>query len=471
MKLKVIALSVILLGYVQINIGHSASFDCTKSSAPVERMICADEKLGQLDEELALAYSAARAGEAKAYVDEVISKQRQWLKQRVDECKVAKQADVTDPEKIACMRRATENRLVSFGKWREHGKTIIHNPSPLAHEACSALLDRKNIKWLGRDRHELDSFRVQTAKHGRYPNWTKFSEIIDVAFFDFFNSGTKQTVYKIYESKRTYMYTLYIVVDSSEDLEIREKLHIATKNENEFIKMRDDIFELAREIDNKQGSRSYKSHVIDMSSQAESDASYIDLALIFFNNKSIIIAEPVYNLGKATASIYEPKPDGKLALLCSHKAIGSYAKRVTTAINPKIPCPVGVKKVDIPWENRNGKEFAIIDLQEWGGKRPVLELCIEANAICTYETFVGPVDAATVTDDYSSNWQPLRDASASGRSLLLTEIGPYVRLDQPYDEKNDSREDEVAYHRITKTGLVPACKERDDVIPPPGYGR
>jgi hypothetical protein len=100
-----------------------------------------------------------------------------------------------------------------------------------------------------------------------------------------------------------------------------------------------------------------------------------------------------------------------------------------------------------------------------------LELCLEANAICTYETFVGPVDAATVTDDYSSNWQPLRDASASGRSLLLTEIGPYVRLDQPYDEKNDSREDEVAYHRITKTGLVPVCRERNEVIPPPGYGR
>jgi uncharacterized protein len=57
MKTNLIALSVILLGCVQINTGHSASFDCTKSSTPVERMICADEKLGQLDEELAFAYS------------------------------------------------------------------------------------------------------------------------------------------------------------------------------------------------------------------------------------------------------------------------------------------------------------------------------------------------------------------------------------------------------------------------------
>jgi uncharacterized protein len=60
---------------------HPASFDCAKATTPVEKMICASEKLSALDEHMGRYYATARAelGRARSCLTE---SQRAWIKRR-----------------------------------------------------------------------------------------------------------------------------------------------------------------------------------------------------------------------------------------------------------------------------------------------------------------------------------------------------------------------------------------------------
>jgi len=58
----------------------AASFDCGKATAQVERLICLNPKLSDLDGDLAAAYQAALASTSRA--DSIRREQREWLKAR-----------------------------------------------------------------------------------------------------------------------------------------------------------------------------------------------------------------------------------------------------------------------------------------------------------------------------------------------------------------------------------------------------
>ena len=60
----------------------AASFDCAKAVAPVDKAICADRTLGQLDVDIATAYSAAGAGLDDAMRARLHRSQREWLAHR-----------------------------------------------------------------------------------------------------------------------------------------------------------------------------------------------------------------------------------------------------------------------------------------------------------------------------------------------------------------------------------------------------
>jgi uncharacterized protein len=76
----------------------AASFDCAKAQSRIEKAVCADKELSQLDEHLGQYYAGARAtlGPSAACL---AADQRQWLRKR-DGC-----ADA------ACLRRAYLERL------------------------------------------------------------------------------------------------------------------------------------------------------------------------------------------------------------------------------------------------------------------------------------------------------------------------------------------------------------------------
>ncbi len=60
----------------------AASFDCGKAATRVEKAICADPKLGQLDADIAAAYAAAGAGLDDAMRQRLKRSQREWLAHR-----------------------------------------------------------------------------------------------------------------------------------------------------------------------------------------------------------------------------------------------------------------------------------------------------------------------------------------------------------------------------------------------------
>src|SRR5215831_2287696 len=79
---------------------RAASFDCAKASTAVEKLICSDAKLSELDGRLAAAYRRALATPAVA--QRVKQDQRVWLADR-NRC-----ADA------ACLTNAYQRRLASL---------------------------------------------------------------------------------------------------------------------------------------------------------------------------------------------------------------------------------------------------------------------------------------------------------------------------------------------------------------------
>ena len=90
------------------------SFDCAKAQSRIEKMVCADRAVADLDEYLGRYYSAARAGNAKA-ASCLQSDQAQWLKTRRDACRDA-----------ACLKSAYLDRLAELDPLQP-GATALKN--------------------------------------------------------------------------------------------------------------------------------------------------------------------------------------------------------------------------------------------------------------------------------------------------------------------------------------------------------
>jgi len=101
---------------------RAASFDCAKASTAVEKLICSEAKLSELDSRLALAYRRALATPAVA--QRVKQDQRVWLADR-NKC-----ADA------ACLTNAYQRRLASL-------EAAVSAPAPPASGKADARSDRE----------------------------------------------------------------------------------------------------------------------------------------------------------------------------------------------------------------------------------------------------------------------------------------------------------------------------------------
>ena len=94
------------------------SFDCDKAKAPIAIMICTDGALGHLDGALGAAYSKRRAGLSGEGKEQLLRKQRAWLKRRAEACPLPK-----DPETDIigrwqaqpCLKTLYEERIRALG--------------------------------------------------------------------------------------------------------------------------------------------------------------------------------------------------------------------------------------------------------------------------------------------------------------------------------------------------------------------
>jgi uncharacterized protein len=95
-------------------VARAASFDCAKAQTPVEKMICSDATLSDLDGRLASAYR--RAIGLASIPEPLRAEQRSWLTTERRKC-----ADVT------CLKRAYQQRLTAIEAAAPAGKEVSYS--------------------------------------------------------------------------------------------------------------------------------------------------------------------------------------------------------------------------------------------------------------------------------------------------------------------------------------------------------
>ena len=91
----------------------AASFDCGKASTRVERAICSDALLSELDEALGDVFSQVSARAAGKGIDRkgMLAMQREWQRVRDEDCGLSGRGPAATGAQVACLRKATEARI------------------------------------------------------------------------------------------------------------------------------------------------------------------------------------------------------------------------------------------------------------------------------------------------------------------------------------------------------------------------
>jgi uncharacterized protein len=91
--LSLVAISLAWMPYL-----HSASFDCAKAKTKIDKLVCGDPKLSDLDDKLGALYK--KALELSPVPEDFKKQQRDWVKESRDTCKDA-----------ACLKEAYTSRI------------------------------------------------------------------------------------------------------------------------------------------------------------------------------------------------------------------------------------------------------------------------------------------------------------------------------------------------------------------------
>ncbi|QIG47979.1 DUF1311 domain-containing protein [Nordella sp. HKS 07] len=92
-----------------LGVQPAVAFDCAKAQSPVEKAICADQKLKAADDAMAAAYSSLRGTLGAAERKGLAASQRKWIKSREDICGYQEGA-----ERSSCILDRTEERRRLF---------------------------------------------------------------------------------------------------------------------------------------------------------------------------------------------------------------------------------------------------------------------------------------------------------------------------------------------------------------------
>ena len=113
----------IALGLLLLSQGaFAASFDCTKANQPIEKAICNDSKISELDSQLSINYKNRlknHSVEAQTYIKET---QRQWNKYIQKECKSENKKDYDN----YCLSSLYTSRINELGNVKKVGDTIVY---------------------------------------------------------------------------------------------------------------------------------------------------------------------------------------------------------------------------------------------------------------------------------------------------------------------------------------------------------
>jgi uncharacterized protein YecT (DUF1311 family) len=193
----------------------SASFDCQKATTDIEKLICSDEELSRLDDELGKAYKSVLNETDNSNIFK--QKQKKWLTER-NRCKDAN-----------CIKYQYEQQL-SYLQYNSF--TLIYSEDNKTCNQFANLLnnDLKKYNEINLSRHEEFNWIKwkQIQKEVYYEKHFYWDYNIFVDYFDINNNGSKEGVF-LWESAPRFRF-VDIIYTTRKDGENIEKLILSKEH-------------------------------------------------------------------------------------------------------------------------------------------------------------------------------------------------------------------------------------------------
>jgi hypothetical protein len=472
-----------------------AETSCTALPGTVDRLACGNvvltEQLAMVERAFAKVAGDLERQDRLAFTLD----QENWKSRPPSACDVLDGAELAAPEKRDCIARMINARLDQIEEWRwSLGRNRILLRAPEAARLCERALARGNIRWRWTDRWR-DSYEIGIAPGFSEPAWQRLGEadgypgslVIQMAVFDFDNSGAPSTVFSISAEEKRIAYQWVIVTAADEADSLQRRLQSILKSndaaESLFALAVDLQFPLSDRARSMSYSRPYrlfvredgrgptlKSRLYAVSNNETYDGSRTRSRVVLFEGKSYVLAGSVGNTGGASVAVFRPRGDDGMTLICSHQAIPSQTERQIGIIDKAYACPVGLQERRVPWRDDGDTRSAVLDLPEWGGRRPVVQWSGGVGPELRTRLAIGGVGAPEV--DISDDWLMSRvdEDHQDSVALLLTEAGAYVEAASWIaTDPTDDRPTESLYYRIVGDSVIPVCKVTEMPVAPPGY--
>lgn len=148
--------------FLLFNQTFSQSFNCEKASTPIEKAICSDEILGNLDEKLSEEYKFGKKVFGKKYASDLINSQKKWILERnkrfpngnIDSLKSFYR------DRIKTIKQSVIDDLEWYsGKYKIEKEIGMFDPSSQEYISEDAY-DEFNFKWINT---EEISFSIGTV--------------------------------------------------------------------------------------------------------------------------------------------------------------------------------------------------------------------------------------------------------------------------------------------------------------------
>ncbi len=149
---------------------HAASFDCRKSTTTIEKLICSDQRLSELDEVLTLRYEEFLSKSNLPGRNRLRNEQKKWLKDQRGKC-----------SNIDCLKDIYEIRIQAIN---EFPREILECPQ------CGAWqISGSNVQWLNGDILHINENYIEIDGCGVF-------EVLDITT-NITGVGDERKIYKI----------------------------------------------------------------------------------------------------------------------------------------------------------------------------------------------------------------------------------------------------------------------------------
>lgn len=475
-RLRGVVLLSALVGVTQLALARPApseGLNCNEPSNSAAEAICADKDTQHALSGLQAAYTQLlKTGTARRQEKWRVYEQR-WEASLAKDYAAAVVDHRTRRELHDLLMRALSYRASRLRALAERERITYVDRSPIVRSACTAVLDKANMSWDGRDSVGDRGFEIHTAYEVNGWKYFDGSGMFVEKTLDFLNDGHKQKVYMLDIENSNFAYTWYVLPLSSEDSRIQNELpDTATLAKDltkpSYIPVRGDPFPSADPTTVKQPSPLFKSRLLDTSATNLYGGSYTTSVVLQYKHTTYVLATAVRNSGGPTFALFKPEAPGALKPVCYYRATPSRIVRKVKQIDPHLACPAGQQGLPTGLETCD-KATAAITLPDWGGTRLVTE---DNEYVTPYEcdsesVAVGNIGAHTVT---KNAWPPLdhqpRDKSPY---FMLTRDGGFFVFADPQTGAADYSGSTREFEKVDHDRLVPVCEQTDSVVDPPGY--